>query len=164
MVVSDALVVVVGHAGVPHGVHARVHQSLHVAVEQLGRIAHGIRGDGVLALQIELAGRFGREDHLKVQPGEEGEPEGQVLVHVQTEGNADPAADAAAVPLALHGAELFVLVIHQVGVFRLFLAQGAGAAVARKEAPPAVEGVDREGAVVGAQVAGDGLCRVGEGL
>ncbi len=164
VVVADALVVVVGHAGVPDGVHPLLHQGLHVAVEQLGGVAHRVRGDGVLSLQVELPGGLGGEDHLEVEPGEEGEPEGQVLVHVQAEGDADAAPGAVALPLALHGPELLVLVVHQVGHLHLLLAQGAGAAVARDEAPPAVEGVDGEGAVVGAQVAGGRLGGVGEGL
>ena len=135
-----------------------------MAVEQLGRIAHRIRGDGVLALEVELPGGLRREDHLKVEPGEEGEPEGQVFVHVQAKGDADAAPGAVALPFALQSAELLVFIGHQIGVLHLLLAQGAGAAVAREEAPPAVEQVDGEGAVVGAQVAGDGLCGVGKGF
>ena len=72
VVVADALVVVVGHAGVPDGVHPLLHQGLHMAVEQLGGVAHRVRGDGVLALQVELPGGLGGEDHLEVELGEEG--------------------------------------------------------------------------------------------
>ena len=162
VVVADALVVVVGHAGVPDGVHALLHQGLHMAVEQLCGVAHGVGRDGVLALEVELAGGLGGEHHLEVEAGKE--PEGQVFIHVQPEGDAHAATDAGAVPRALEGAELLVLVGHQIGVLHLCLAQGAGTAVARDEAPPAVKGVDGEGAVVGAQVAGGGLGGVGEGL
>ena len=154
VVVPDALVVVIGHTGIPDGVHTLLHQGLHMAVEELGGVADRVRGDGVLALDVQLAGGLGREDHLEVQLGEEGKPEGEVFVHIQAEGDAHAAPGAVAGTLAVHGPQLIVLVEHQVGVGHLLLAQGAGAAVARDEAAAAVELVDGEGAVVGAQVAG----------
>ena len=162
MVVSDALVVVVGHAGVPDSVHPRLHQGLYVAVEQLGGVAHCVGGDGALPLEIQLAGGLRGEDHLKVQLGEESEPEGEVFVHVQPEGDADAAPGTVPLSLAVESTELLILVPHQVGQMVGLLPQGAGAAVARDKAPPAVEGVDSEGAVVGAQTAGGGLGGVGE--
>jgi hypothetical protein len=135
-----------------------------MAVEQLGRIAHRIRGDGVLALEVELSGGLRREDHLKVEPGEEGEPEGEIFVHIEAKGNAYPSPGPVPVALPLQSPKFFILIGHKVGQLDLLLAQGAGAAVARDEASPAVKLVDGEGAVVGAQVARDGLCRMGKGL
>ena len=164
IVVADPLVEVVGHTGVEDGVHPLLHQGLHMAVEQLGGVADGVRGDGALALQIQLAAGLGGQDHLKVQTGEQLEPEGQVLIHVKAEGDADPAPGAVSPALALHGAQLVVFIPHQVGLAAGLLPQGAGAPVARDEPPPAVEGVDGEGAVVGTQAAGGGLGGVGEAL
>ena len=49
---------------------------------------------------------------------------------------------AGAGAFALHGSELFIFVAGQIGKRCLFLAKGAGAAVAGHKPPPAVEGVD----------------------
>ena len=101
-----------------------------MAVEELGGIAHRIRGNGTLALQVELAGGFGREDHLEVQLGEEGEPEGEIFVHIQSEGDADASPGTVTLAHALKGAELFVLEVHEIGELHPLLAQRTGAAVA----------------------------------
>ena len=42
-----------------------------MAVDQLGRIAHRVGGDGALALDVQLPGGFRGQHHLKVQLGEE---------------------------------------------------------------------------------------------
>ena len=133
-----------------------------MAVEQLGGITHRVRGDGALSLQIELPAGLRGEDYLEIEAGEQLEPEGQVLVHIQTEGDADPAPGAVPAALAMEGAKLCIFIPHQVGMPGGLLAQGAGAAVARDEPPPAVKGIDCEGAVVGAQAAGGRLGGVGE--
>ena len=133
-----------------------------MAVEQLGGVAHRVRGDGALTLHIQLPAGLRGEDHLEIQACEQLEPEGQVLVHVQAEGDADAPPGAVPLALALEGAELCVFIAHQVGQVSGLLSQRAGAPVARDKAPAAVEGVDSQGAVVGAQAAGGGLGGVGE--
>ena len=162
MVVCQVLIEVVGHAGVEDGVHALVQQGHDVAVQKLGRVADGVRGDGLLPLDVQAPGGFGGEDHLEVQVGKEGVPKGQVLVHVQPEGDADLAAGTVAAALALEGAEILVLELHQVRDVDLLLAQGTGTAVAGDEAAAAVEAVDGQGAVVRAELTGGGPGLVGE--
>ena len=112
MVVSDAFVIVVGHTGIPDGIHPRLHQRLHMAVEQLGGIAHRIRGDGVLSLQVELAGGFRGEHHLKVQASKKFKPEGQVFVHIQAKGNTNLPPDAIAPAFSLQSPEPVVFIVH----------------------------------------------------
>ena len=162
VVVALPLVKVIGHAGIEDVVHPRLHQGLHMAVEQLGGVAHRVGGDGALALEIELPAGLRGQDHLEIQVGEQGEPEGQVLVHVQAEGDAHGAPAAVSGAVALHGAELGVFIPHQVGLAAGLLPQGAGAPVARDEAAAPVEGIHREGAVVGTQAAGGRAGLVGK--
>ena len=66
VVVRQVLVKVVGHAGVEDGVHPLLQQGHHVAVEELGRVAHRVRGDGLLPLDVQAPGGLRGEDHLKV--------------------------------------------------------------------------------------------------
>ena len=99
MVVRQMLVEVIGHTGVENGVDALLQQGHDVAVKELGRVTDRIRGDGLLPLEVQAPGGLRGEDHLKVQSGEQGEPEGEVLIHVQPKGNAD--FSPGAVPLAL---------------------------------------------------------------
>ena len=158
VVVTDALVVVVGHTGIPNGVYSSLHQCLNMAVEQLGGVAHRVRRNSTLALDVQFPGGLGGEHHLEVQRGEQPEPEGEVFVHIQPEGNADPPAGAVALTLPGIGMPQGVIFIaHQIGQLCFFLAQRPGAAVAGDESPPAVKGVDGQRAVIGAKVAGDGF-------
>ena len=62
-----ALVQIVGHARIEDRVHALFQQVFDVAVHQLGRIAHGIRRDGVLALHIHIAGGHIGKDGFKAE-------------------------------------------------------------------------------------------------
>ena len=97
VVVAQSFVQVVGHAGVEDGIHAHLAQGLDVAVAQLGREAGGVAGDGGLTAQVQLAAGHGAGVHVKAQSGEKRVPEGQQLVHIQAERDADGAA------LAGHG-------------------------------------------------------------
>ena len=133
-----------------------------MAVEQLGGVTHGVRGDCALALEIELAAGLGGEDHPEIESCEQLEPEGEVLIHIQSEGNTDSTSGAISLPRSMEGAEVVVFVAHQVGQMAGLLPQRTGAPVAGDEAPPPVKGVDGEGAVIGAQAAGSGSGGVGE--
>ena len=130
VVVADALVEIIGHTGVEDGVYPLLRQGHYMAVEQLGGVAHRVRGDGALSLEVELPAGLRGEDHLEVEAGEQFEPEGQILIHIQAEGDADPAPGTVPAALAVEGAELCVFIPHQVGVPGGLLTQGAGAAVA----------------------------------
>ena len=161
MVVPQVLIQVVAHAGVEDGVGLLVQQGLDVAVHQLGRVAYGIRGDGVLAPEVELAVAFRGVEHPKAQLGEEGVPEGVQLEHVQAHGDADGAPGAGAGLVGVQ--KLPLVVVHVVLGGGALLFQGLVAAVAR-DVPGAVrEGVHRQAAVVFAAVAGDGPYLMGEG-
>ena len=82
---------VVGHAGVEDLLHARFHQVHDVAVDQFGRVAQGVRGNGGHAFVVNHGGGFPRDYHFVAQFAEEDGPEGEVLVHVQHPGDADAA-------------------------------------------------------------------------
>ena len=116
----------------------------------------------MLSKQIELTGGLRGKDHLKVQMGEESKPEGKIFIEIKPHGEADLAPAAVPDAFALHGAEFFVLIVHQIGALDLFLPQRPGATVTRDEFPPTIKRIDGEGAVVGAQTAGDGLGCVGK--
>ena len=104
VVVADALVEVIGHTGVEDGVYPLLRQGHYMAVEQLGGVAHRVRGDGALSLEVELPAGLRGEDHLEVEAGEQFEPEGQILIHIQAEGDADPAPGTVPAALAVEGA------------------------------------------------------------
>ena len=163
VVVRQMLVEVIGHTGVENGVDALLQQGHDVAVKELGRVTDRIRGDGLLPLEVQAPGGLRGEDHLKVQSGEQGEPEGEVLIHVQPKGNADFSPGAVPLALALEGAKILVLEFQQVGNVHFLLAQGPGTAVARDEFPTAVKAVDGQGTVVGAELTGGGPGLMGEG-
>lgn len=132
VVVADTLVKVIGHTGVEDGVHALLHQRLHMAVEQLGGVTHGVRGDCALALEIELAAGLGGEDHPEIESCEQLEPEGEVLIHIQAEGNTDSPSGAISLPRPMEGAEVVVFVAHQVGQMAGLLPQRTGAPGCRR--------------------------------
>ena len=71
MVVPQPLVKVVGHAGIKDGLHPFVEQGLHVSMQQLGRVADRVGGNGALALDVELTAGLRGEHHVEVQLGEE---------------------------------------------------------------------------------------------
>ena len=162
VVVPQVLVQVVAHAGVEDGVRLLVQQGLYVAVHQLGRVAHRVRGDGVLAPEVELAVALRRVEHPKAQLGEEGVPEGIQLEHIQAHGDADGAPGAGAG--LVRGQQLLFVVVQVVLGGGALLFQGLVAAVARDVPGAVCEGVHRQAAVVLAAVAGDGLHLVGEVL
>ena len=162
VVVRRFFVKIVGHAGVENGVHPRLHQGFHMAVKQLGGVAHRVGGDGALALDVQLPGGLGGEHHLEIQPGEQLEPEGEILVHIQPERDADAPPGTVPGTLTLHSSEFFIFVAVQVGQLHIFLSQGTGAAISGDEPPSVVKGVDGERTVIGAQIAGGGLCGVSE--
>ena len=100
-----------------------------VAVHQLGRVAHRVRGDGVLAPEVELAVALRRVEHPKAQLGEEGVPEGIQLEHIQAHGDADGAPGAGAG--LVRGQQLLFVVVQVVLGGGALLFQGLVAAGAR---------------------------------
>ena len=159
VVVPGMLVEVVGHAGIKDGGAALFQQTDDVPVHELGRIADRGGGDGGLTPAVQPPGAFLGQHHLKAQSGEKGVPEGEVFVHVQSEGQADLAPLAAA---ARELAQLFVFVFRQIGQGLRALPQGLLAPVAGQVPAAGIKGVDGQGAVVGAAAAGGGIGLVGE--
>ena len=127
-------------------------------VDELGGVAHVLRGDGLHAGFEEVVVGAARDHDAETQLGEHREPEGVVLVHAEHTRDADVAPEhlflgEAAVsedPLVLP-----VVEVGQVGLLRHAL-QGctALAAVARHVALAVGEGRDGHLAVVLAQAAG----------
>ena len=148
VVLAQALVDVVGHAGVEDGVQSQLGEELDVAVGQLGREAGSVAGDGPLPFQIQIPAGEGAVIDREAQLREESVPEGQQLPHIQTQGDADLA------PLAGNGLvaqNQFPLVGIQVPLAGVRLAgDGSVAAVAADEGIAVGEGIDGELAVVAA--------------
>ena len=90
VILAQALVNIIGHAGVENGVHAQLGQKFNVAVGQLRRKAGGVAGDAPLPLQIQLSTGHGAVDHLKAKFREKCVPEGIQFPEVQTQGQTDP--------------------------------------------------------------------------
>ena len=154
VVIADAFVKIIGHAGIKNIIHMFVQQAHNVSVGQLGRIAHRIGRDRALAFYIQIPGGFLRKHHLKIQRSKELKPERQVFVHVQAQGNPHGTPYAAAQSLSLHLAQSRVFQRVQIWRGQLFPAQRTGAAVAGNIAAAAAEFVHGQGAVIGAQLAG----------
>ena len=57
------LVQIIAFAGEEDEVHSPIQQTFDVAVGELGRVADGIAGDGVLALKVQLPRRLFAEHH-----------------------------------------------------------------------------------------------------
>ena len=83
VVLAQALVDVVGHAGVEDSVQPQLGEELDVAVGQLCREAGGIAGDGPLPFQIQVPAGEGAMVHGEAQLRKESVPEGQQLPHIQ---------------------------------------------------------------------------------
>ena len=151
MVIPQALVDVVGHAGVEDGVQPQLGEKLDVAVGQLGREAGGIAGDGALPLQVQVPAGEGAVVHGKAQLGKEGVPEGQQLPEVQAKGQADlaPLAGDRLISqnqLALIGVQIPLAGVGLAGDWPI-------TAVAADEGGPVGKGADSHLAVVSAAAA-----------
>ena len=134
-----------------------------MAVHELGRIAHGIRRDGVLALHVHIAGGYVGQHGLKPERAQEGRPERQQLVVIEAKGQADPAVRHGLARGFAVAEELFQLPavqVRQIGFLRA--AERALAAVARDKAAAAAKIVDGQAAMVLAQAAARGFDRVAE--
>ena len=153
VVIAQTLVEVIGQAGVEDGVQLHLAQGLDVAVAELGREAGGIAGDGSLTGQIQPPAGHRAGVDGKAELGPEGVPEGQHLVHVQAERDADGAA------LAGHrlvtGQKLLLVGVQVQAVVLALAGHGLIAAVAGDELAAIREGVHGELAVVAAAAALD---------
>ena len=153
VVIAQALVHIVGQAGVEDGVQLHLAQRLDVAVAQLCREAGGIAGDGSLSGQIQPAGGHRAGVHRKAKARPEGVPEGQQLVEAQTQRDADGAALAGH---RLVACQQLLLVGVQVQAVILALASNRlVAAVAGDELAAIGKGVDGQLAMVAAAAALD---------
>ena len=165
MVVAQMLVHVVAHAGVEDGLHALTDEIIDMAVHQLRREADGIRRDGRLTGDIQLAAGERGNGHVKAQIGEQRMPERQQLVHVQAHRQADRAARGVFPAVVHDGEQLFLLISVEVQAALLLVAGNrAVAAIAADEPAAAAEVVDRQAAVVFAQAAARLLDVVGEAV
>ena len=145
----------------PDGLDALVDEGLHVSVGELGRVAHVLAGDGVHARLEQLVVGTPRDHDPESQLGEDGEPQGVVLVHAQHSRNPDLAAGvlpAAQTPVGEGAPVLVVVEVGHVGLLGAPLLGGAALAAVARDMPLAVaEGGDRQLAVVLAQLAHGGL-------
>ena len=145
-------------AGVEDRRDALVQQGLDVSVDQLGRVAHVLRGDGLHAGLEEVVVGAARDHDAEAQLGEHREPERVVLVHAEHARDTDVAAERLFLGEAAVSEDPLVLPVVEVGQLRLLghaLQGGAAlAAVARHVALAVGERRDGHLAVVLAQAAG----------
>ena len=145
-------------AGVEDRRDALVQQGLDVSVDQLGRVAHVLRGDGLHTGFEEVVVGATRDHDAETELGQHREPEGVVLVHAEHARDADIAAERLFLGEAAVSEDPLVLPVvevGQVGLLRHAL-QGCAAlaAVARHVALAVGERRDGHLAVVLAQAAG----------
>ena len=143
------------HARHPDEVRVLLEQVHDVSVGELGRIAHALGRHGLDAGLVGLLGGLVGEHHREAQVGEEGVPEGIVLVHVERARDAHRTARGGAGVEHRAVEQQLVLEREQVGRgdLGLLVAGALLAAVARDEAVTVAKVVDREQAVVGAAAA-----------
>ena len=153
VVVAQPLVDVVGQAGVEDGIQMHLGQGLDVAVAELGRETGGVAGDGGLTGQIEAAAGHRAGVDGKAQLCPESMPEGQQLVHIQAERDADGAALTGHRLIACQ--KLLLVGVEVEAVVLALASDGLIAAVAGDELAAVGEGVDGELAVVAAAAALD---------
>ena len=131
-------------------------------VAELGREAGGVAGDGGLAGEVQPPAGHRADVDRKAQPGPECVPEGQQLVKVEAQGDADGA------PLAGHrlvgGQQLLLVGVEVEGVVLALAGDGLVAAVARNVLAAVGKGVDGQLAVVAAGAALDADHLLAEGL
>ncbi len=98
-----------------------INKVLNVTMYQLCRIANGLRGDGLHALGVQGVARLRGQNHPKTQLGEEGKPEGVVLVHVEDARNPDRASGGLVLGQGFVVVKApLVLVVVEVGQFHQF--------------------------------------------
>ena len=142
VVVAQALVKVIAHAGVKNSVYVwHFGQFFHMAVRQLCRVAHGVGGDGSLPGQIGGTGGKCAAAHPEAQLCEQRMPEGKQLVKAEAHGHAHNAARACALAVLRQQRKLVGIQVQRViaGAVR----DGPVAAVAGNKTAPAREGVYR---------------------
>ena len=129
-----------------------------MSVDQLGRVAHVLRGDGLHAGLEEVVVGATRDHDAEAQSGEHREPERVVLVHAEHARDADVAAERLLLSEAAVAEDPLVLPVVEVGQLRLLghalQGRAALAAVARHVALAVGERRNRHLAVVLAQAAG----------
>ena len=144
-------------AGVEDRRDALVQQGLDVPVDELGRVAHVLRGDGLHAGLEQVVVGTARNHDAEAQRGEHREPEGVVLVHAEHARDANVAAERLLLGEAAVAEDPLVLPVVEVGQLRLLghalQGRAALAAVARHVALAVGEGRDGHLAVVLAQAA-----------
>ena len=110
VIVAELFVDVVTHAGIEDRLRALCDQVIHMSVDQFGREAHGIRGNGGLAGEIQIARGEGRHDNVKAERREEGMPEGQKLIHIQAHRKPDLPARSISAARLHQRSQAFLLV------------------------------------------------------
>ena len=165
VVVAQLLVQVIAHAGVEDGFDALADEPIDMAVHQFGRETDGVRRNGRLPGDIQLAaGKWGN-GHIKPEIGKQRVPEGQKLIQIQAEGQADCSAGSVFSPVVHQGGELFLLVGIQIqAAAALFSGDRTVTPVAADETPAGAEIVNRQPAVVFAQAAARLAHLMGEGV
>ena len=127
-------------------------------VDELGRVAHVLRGDGLHAGLEEVMVGASRNHDTEAQRGEHREPERVVLVHAEHARDADVAAERLFLGEAAVSEDPLVLPVVEVGQIRLLgdalQGRAALAAVARHVALAVGERRDGHLAVVLTQAAG----------
>ena len=145
-------------AGVEDRRDALVQQGLDVPVDEFGRVAHVLRGDGLHAGLEEVVVGAARDHDAEAQSSEHREPERVVLVHAEHARDADVAAERLFLGEAAVAEDPLVLPVVEVGQVGLLgdALQGCAAlaAVARHVTLAVGERRDGHLAVVLAQAAG----------
>ena len=89
MIVAQALIKIIGHAGVKNRFNIIFYQGEYMAMHEFSRKTYSITGNRRLSFNVQVPVGESRGDNLKAQLGEKCVPEGEQLIHVQPHGNPD---------------------------------------------------------------------------
>ncbi len=147
---------VIRHAWIENRGNSLLQQLFNVSVHQFGRVAYRIGRNGMLSFCIGFTGggtgKYDFKSHLRQQ----GMPEREIFVHIQSHGNANPAKRRFFSGLIfLQTLQLKPIGIGQLGF--LFLSKRPVAPVSGNISFLSAEEIDGKLAVIGTAVAGGGL-------
>lgn len=156
MIDGIVLVEIVTLAGVEDEIHALVEKGLDVSVHEFGGIAGGVRSDGVLSSEIQLARAAVGKDDAESAGLEKLRPQRELFEHDQLHGQSHRPARAFALRLRQRE-QLFILIGVNIGqVFGHGQSCAALALVAGKKSAPVRKGENVDVAPRRTPLAGDG--------
>ena len=89
MVYTQSLIHIVAHIGIENRIGTVFYEVIYVAVYNFCGVANGVGGDGVLPFEIKLPIGQGRDQYIKTEGSEKCVPEGQKLIHIKSQWQAD---------------------------------------------------------------------------